>query len=79
MRPTTKAHLLVCAHGNDFTFKITLGSAPFALIDDELPEAKIASVLVRFGDDPGRRIRDAEVENLANTNHIVEGVHEFGD
>lgn len=77
--PRCDGHPLVFAHGQDIAFEIALGGAPAALIDAELRECVVARVLVCFGDDPGRGVADAEVEDFAGGDHVVEGLHEFGD
>ena len=50
-----------------------------ALIDAELRETLLPRVFVRPADDPGGRVADAEVEDFARRDHVVEGVHKFGD
>ena len=77
--PGCYAHSLGLSHGNDIAFKVADGGGPKALVDDELAEAVIAGVFVCFADDPGWGVGDAEIENLAGTDDVVEGLHEFGD
>jgi hypothetical protein len=77
--PPERTHLLFRVRGNDLVFKVTLRSALFALVDDKLPQTKVACILICFGDDPGRGVGDAEGDDLASADHIVERVHELGD
>lgn len=37
----------------------------------------VASVFVRFGDDPGGGVADAEIKDLPGGNEAVEGLHEL--
>ncbi len=77
--PRCDGHALVFAHGQDIAFEIALGGAPAALVDAELREGVVAGVLVCFGDDPSGGVADAEVEDFPRGDHVVEGLHEFGD
>lgn len=77
--PGRETHALVGAHVEDVALEVAVCGRPFALVDDELAEALLAGVFVGFGDDPGRGVADAEVEDFAGGDDVVERVHEFGD
>ena len=59
------------AHGKNVALDITLHDIPGTLVDDERCFTCHASVRIRFGNNPGRGIGHAEVENLALHNEIV--------
>ncbi len=77
--PWCQGHAFSFAHGQDVSLKVAHGGAPVALVDAELGEAMVAGVLIRFADDPGWGIADAEVENFSSSDDVVEGLHEFGN
>lgn len=77
--PWSDSHPFSLAHGDDFPLKIPARSTPAALVHDERPQAVIASVLVRFCDQPGWSVGDAEVEDFALVGESIEAVHDFFD
>ena len=77
--PRRQRHPLTLTHGYDVAFKVARGGVPEALVDAELREALLAGVFVGLGDDPGGGVADAEVEDFARGDGVVEGVHDFGD
>ena len=52
---------------------------PSSLVDGEDGLAVLPRISVASSDDPRRRIRDPEVEDLAGLDDRVQGVHDFGD
>ena len=77
--PRRETHALGVAHGDDVALKVPLRRRPPALIDDELAQPVVARVLVGLADDPRGRVADAEVEDLAGADEVVERLHELGD
>lgn len=63
--PRSDSHAFSFTHGNDLAFKVSVRSAPAALVDNEWTEAVVACVLVGLGDDPGWRVGYAKVQYLA--------------
>jgi hypothetical protein len=56
-----------------------MAQAERTLVDDKLSETMGAGVHVGFGDDPGGRVRDAEVQHLAAEDDAIEGLHDLLD
>jgi hypothetical protein len=77
--PRHDTHPFGLAHGYDVTLEVPIGSAPSALVHHELAEAMVTSVLVGFGHNPCRSVRNAEVEDLALIGKGIETVHDFLD
>lgn len=73
------AYPFLAGHGNDLTLEITVASTPAALVDAELTETMVAGVLVGLRNDPGRRVRDAQVQDLSLSDEGVETLHELRD
>lgn len=77
--PWCNGHTLVLAHGDDLALHVSVGSIPLTLIDGEGAQALLAGVCVGFDDDPGGRVRDTEVEDLACKDELVQALHDFLD
>lgn len=75
--PGCERHPLIHAHGDDVPLEVALRGGPFALVDGKGAKAVVARVLVGFDDEPGRGVGDAEVEDLAGLDKVVEGLHEL--
>lgn len=76
---TKVTYSFIPTHRDDFSLKIAAPGVPPALIDAELAQAVVTSVLIRLGDDPGGSVGDAEVQDLALDDEVVEALHELGD
>lgn len=74
-----ECHPFRLTHGNGLSLQVTLLSRVAALVDREGSEAVLARVHVGLGDDPGRRVTDAEVQDLALVDKRIQGVHQLGD
>lgn len=77
--PGRDGHAFALAHGEDVAFEVAHHGGPETLVDGELRQAVLTGVLIRFGHDPGRRVADAEVQNLARGDDAVQGLHQLGD
>ena len=77
--PRRQPHALGPAHGDDVALEVARCRRPEALVDDEGAQAVGARVFVGFADHPGRGVADAEVEDGAGGDEVVQGVHELGD
>lgn len=69
----------VADHGNDITLEVSASSAPATLIDAELTKTVVPGVLVGLGNNPGRRVRYSQVQNLALGDEGVQTLHELRD
>ena len=52
---------------------------PATLVDDELAQAVVASILVSLADDPSWGVTDAKVDNFSLMYQIVEAKHDLGN
>ncbi len=77
--PGCQGHPLIHAHGDDVALEVALCGGPFALVDGERAEAVVAGVVVGFDNEPGRGVGDAEVEDSAGLDEVIEGLHELFD
>lgn len=66
-------------HRNDFSLEIADGGGPVALVDDELAEPVISCVLVRFGYDPGWRVRYSQIVYLSRSYQVIQRLHQLRD
>ena len=66
------------AHGNDVPLEVAARDGPEALVDDEGGLAVRVRVGVGRGDEPGGCVGDAEVQDFAGGNEVVQGVHDLG-
>ena len=66
-------------HGEDVALEVALEDAPRALVDHEGRLAREARVQVSLGDYPRGRVRNAEVEDLAGRDEMVQAIHDFLD
>lgn len=67
------------AHRDDFTLKVSAASVPVALVDAKLTKTVVSGILVGLGNNPSRRIRDSQVQDLTLGNEVVETLHELRD
>src|SRR6266480_980916 len=77
--PRCQRHPLISSHRNNVALEIAIGGTPATLVDAELPESMIAGVLIRFGNDPGGGVTDAEIQHFSLLDKIIETLHDFLD
>lgn len=77
--PGGQGHAEVAGHGDDVPLKVPEHDVPPALVHAEGGLAVRPGVRVGRRHHPGRRVRDAQVQNLALFHQDVEAVHDFLD
>src|SRR3984893_62104 len=76
-RPSHYPHVQSFRHGNQFALDRPLNEAVLDLQPDELCPASKLRQSICLGDPPSGSVRDADVENLALANNIVQTAHDF--
>lgn len=74
-----ESHALLARHGNNITLKVTHAGVPHALVHDKGSQTMVSGVLVGLGYNSGWRVGDAEVEDFAGHDEVVERVHQLRD
>jgi len=77
--PWRNTEPLGLTHGDDVALEVSVRGTPAALVHNELSETMVTSILIGLRYDPGWRVGDSEVENLALVGERVEAAHHLFD
>lgn len=67
------------AHRDDLPLEVSARRTPAALVHAKLSQTVVPRILVCFGNYPGWRVRDSQVEHLALDHQVIEALHQLRD